>query len=158
MITTKTNPLAAIVLFLVPGLFLPAMAVAQAGGNEGKAKSQVVVLECYYRSKWGYSDEFFRLYKKNHLPVMRKLQEEGRVLKIEVTKPRFHTTEEGRWDYRVTLTYRDAAAAHDPEHEEDIKRKLYPDQDLLHKEEARRFEVLAAHWDVIVDPVNPDTK
>jgi hypothetical protein len=121
-------------------------------------KSPVVVVECYYRAKWGHADEFFRLYKKNHLPVMRKLQEEGRILKIDVTKPRYHATEDGRWDYRVTLTFRDAAAAHDPEYEDAIKRKLFPEQDVYRREESRRFEVLDSHWDVVVDAVDPDAK
>ena len=76
----------------------------------------------------------------------------------EPAKPRYHATEDGRWDYRVTLTFRDAAAAHDPQYEDEVKRKLYPDQDLLGKEESRRFEVLDSHWDVIVDPVDPDAK
>ncbi len=126
--------------------------------TEGRAnvdeKAKPFVLECYYKAKWGQADEFLKLYKKNHLPVMEALRDEGRVLKIEVVKARYHGTEEGRWDYRVTLVFRDALVAHDPEHEEAIKRRLYVDQETFRKEEARRFEVLAGHWDVIVDPVD----
>jgi hypothetical protein len=130
----------------------------QGTGKGADAKASVMVVECYYRTKWGYADEFLRLYRKNHLPVMRKLQEDGRILKIDITKPRYHATEDGRWDYRVTLTFRDAAAAHDPQYEDAIKRKLYSDQDLLRKEESRRFEILDSHWDVIVDPIDLDAK
>jgi hypothetical protein len=158
MITTNAYLLGGTILALVLSLSVHSASAGQGTGKVVKVKSPVVVVECYYRAKWGYADEFFRLYKKNHLPVMRKLQEEGRILKIEIAKPRYHATEDGRWDYRVALTFRDAAAAHDPGYEDAIRRKLYPDQDVLQKEESRRFEILASHWDVVVDPVDPDAK
>jgi L-lysine 2,3-aminomutase len=116
------------------------------------------VVESYYQARWGYADEFLRLYKKNHLPILKKLQEEGRILRIDAAKPRYHATEDSRWDYRVTLTFRDAVAAHDPAHEEAVKRQLYPDQDALRKEEQRRFEILNSHWDVVIDGVDLDAK
>jgi hypothetical protein len=158
MITTKAFFLGGTILALVLGLTVHSTSAGHGPGKGVEVKSPAVVIESYYRAKWGYTDEFFRLYKKNHLPVLRKLQEEGRILKIEITKPRYHATEEGRWDYRVTLTFRDAAAAHDPGYEDAIRRKLYSDQDVLRKEESRRFEVLASHWDVVVDAVDPDAK
>jgi hypothetical protein len=126
--------------------------------SQGDAKPVPLVVEGYYRVKWGYTDEFLALYKKNHLPVLKKLQEEGRLLRIEAEKPRYHAGEETRWDYRVRLTFRDAAAAHNPDHEDAIKKTLYPDGSTLRKEEARRFEILDAHWDVIVDPMVLDAK
>ena len=116
------------------------------------------VVEGYYRVKWGHSEEFLALYRKNHLPVLRKLQEEGRILRIEAEKPRYHAAEDSRWDYRVRLVFRDAEAAHDEAHEEATRKALYPDQDGLRREEARRFAILDAHWDVVVDPVNLDAK
>jgi predicted restriction endonuclease len=128
----------------------------QSPEKAGDAKSPVVVVESYYKAKWGQADEFLRLYKKNHLPVLKKLKEEGRILRIEAVKPRYHATEDGRWDYRVTRTFRDAAAAHDPAREEAVKQQLYPDQDTLRKEEQRRFEVLDSHWDIVVDSVDLD--
>jgi hypothetical protein len=121
-------------------------------------QSHEFVVESYYRAKWGQSDEFLCLYKKNHLPILNKLKEEGRIIRIEAVKPRYHATEDGRWDYRVVLTFRDAAAAHDPGREEAIKRELYTDQEALQKEEHRRFEILDSHWDVVVDGVNLNTK
>ncbi len=130
----------------------------QSPEKAGDAKAPVVVVESYYKAKWGQADEFLRLYKKNHLPFLRKLQEDGRILKIEVVKPRYHATEDGRWDYRVTLTFRDATAAHDPAYEETLRRKLFSDQDSFRKEESRRFEILDSHWDVVVDTVDPDAK
>jgi hypothetical protein len=129
-------------------------ASGQGPENAAKAKAGEFVVESYYKAKWGQADEFLRLYKKNHLPVLKKLKEEGRILRIEAVKPRYHATEDSRWDYRVTLTFRDSAVAHDPAREEAVKQQLYPDQDALRKEEQRRFEILDSHWDVVVDTVD----
>jgi hypothetical protein len=129
-------------------------ASGQGPEHSSKAKAGEFVVESYYKAKWGQADEFLRLYKKNHLPVLNKLKEEGRIPRIEAVKPRYHATEDGRWDYRVTLTFRDATAAHDPAHEEAVKKQLYPDQDALRKEERRRFEILDSHWDIVVDSVD----
>jgi hypothetical protein len=53
----------------------------------------------------------------------------------------------------VTVVFRDAAAAFDAAAEEDLKRRLFPDQEAFRREEQRRFESLLAHWDVPVQDV-----
>jgi hypothetical protein len=111
-------------------------------------------VECYYRARWGYADEFIRLFRKNHLPVLRSLIEKGRIVKVTAVRPRYHGTEDGRWDYRVTIVFKDAVVAHDPSVEEAIKKQLFPDQETFKKEESRRFEILSAHWDLPVEDVN----
>jgi hypothetical protein len=150
--------LAALVLTLSLGLWGRPSASGQGLASSGEGKAREFVVESYYQARWGYAEEFLRLYKKNHLPILKKLQEEGRILRIDAAKPRYHATEDSRWDYRVTLTFRDAVSAHDPAHEEAVKRQLYPDQDALRKEEQRRFEILGSHWDVVVDGVDLDAK
>ena len=98
------------------------------------------------------ADEFIRLFRKNHLPVLKKEIENGRILQVTAVKPRYHATEDGRWDYRVTIVFKDVAAAHDNAGEEANKKELFPDQETFKCEEQRRFEILVAHWDVpIVD-------
>jgi hypothetical protein len=110
------------------------------------------IVEYYYKAAWGYADEFIRLYKKNHYPVLKKQMEMGRILKITLVKPRFHTTEESRWDYRVTIEWKNIQVTDDGFSEENLSRQLYPDYEAFKKEEQRRFEILAGHWDVpIVD-------
>jgi hypothetical protein len=149
--------LAALALTLALGFWGRPSASGQGlAGSDDKAREFVV--ESYYQAKWGYAEEFLRLYKKNHLPILKKLRDEGRILRIDAAKPRYHATEDSRWDYRVTLTFRDSAAAHDPAREEAVKKELYPDQDALRKEEQRRFEILNSHWDVVVDVVDLDGK
>jgi hypothetical protein len=51
----------------------------------------------------------------------------------------------------VSITFRDWAAME--EHSDaEIAARLYPDQATFKREEARRFELLEAHWDVPLDP------
>src|SRR5258708_17155905 len=76
-------------------------AAARQGGMAAEGKDQPYVIEYYYKTKWGHAEEFLTLFKKNHYPVLKK--EMGRMLKVSMTVPRYHTTEDGRWDYRVTI-------------------------------------------------------
>ncbi|MGH9937997.1 MAG: hypothetical protein ACREAM_17255 [Blastocatellia bacterium] len=143
---SRTIPM--ITLSLVIGFAALPRAVAQA-----KLQDQPYVVEYYYKAKWGYADEFIQLFKKNHLPVLKKQTETGRILSVKIEKPRYHSTEDGRWDYRVTIAFKSAAAFHDPNAsgaEEAIVKQLYPNQATFKTEEQRRFEILIAHWDVPV--------
>jgi hypothetical protein len=65
-------------------------------------------------------------------------------------RPRLHGTEDGRWDLRVTITWKDAATANDDFDPARITAELYPDKAAFEREEQRRFELLAAHWDLPV--------
>src|SRR5439155_2893061 len=103
--------------------------------------------------RWGYADEFIRLFKKNHYPVLKRQMELGHIQTITAEAPRFHGTEDGRWDYRVTLVWKNAAAPHEPFPEAELKR-LFPDQETFRREEQHRFEILAAHWDLPVVTVD----
>jgi hypothetical protein len=106
------------------------------------------VVEYYYKVRWGHADEFIRLFRKNHYPVLKKEQELGRILSISAVSPKYHGTEDGRWDYRVTITWKDAATAHDSFDSQALLKQLYPDEETFRREEQRRFEILEAHWDV----------
>jgi hypothetical protein len=35
----------------------------------------------------------------------------GRILSVKIESPAFHTTEDGRWDYRVTIRYKNSTVA-----------------------------------------------
>lgn len=116
--------------------------------QQARAQDQSFVVEYYYKARWGHADEFLALFKKNHLPVLQKQVEAGRMLGVRIERPRYHATEDGRWDFRVTITFKSVAAAHEPSGEEAIIKQLYPDQATFKREEQRRFEILEAHWDV----------
>lgn len=116
--------------------------------------NQPYVIEYYYKAKWGYADEFLALFKKNHYPVLKKEMELGRILKVSMSAPRFHATEDGRWDYRVTIVFKNAATANDNFDSAPLIKQLYPDQETYKREEQRRFEILDAHWDLPIKDVD----
>jgi hypothetical protein len=128
------------------------------GGSTVETKEDPYVVEYYYKTKWGHAEEFLTLFKKNHYPVLRKEMELGRILRVSMTAPRLHSTEDGRWDYRVTIVFKSAAIANDNFDSEGLLRQLYPDQDSYKKEEQRRFEILDAHWDVPIKDVVLDKR
>ena len=134
-------------------LSLVCLSLASAAGAQTpkpKAEDEPFVADYYYKSKWGYADEFIALFKKNHFPVLKKQMETGRILSVTCAKPRYHATEDGRWDYRVTIVFKNATVANDSSGEEAIIKRLFPDQEVYKREEQRRFEILLAHWDVPV--------
>ena len=161
---------------LLFGLMIIAMAAALAGGRAPIARAALpvataqttttaqaeaekpFVVEYYYKAKWGYADEFIALFKKNHYPVLRKQMEMGRILEVHGTQPRYHTTEDGRWDYRITIVFKNAAVANDNFDASGIIKQLYPDQDTYKKEEQRRFAILDAHWDLPIKDVDLNAK
>ncbi|HEX9105607.1 MAG TPA: hypothetical protein VF832_00225 [Longimicrobiales bacterium] len=106
------------------------------------------VVEYYYKVRWGHQEEFLRLFRKNHLPVLLREQETGKIADFSAVAPRYHATEDGRWDYRVTISFRDAVAAMSGPLPEAELRKLFPDKETFEREEQRRFEILDAHWDL----------
>ncbi len=117
------------------------------------AADETFVVEYYYKTKWGHADEFLQLFRKNHLPVLQEQVKSGRITRLKMDKPRYHATEDGRWDFRVTIVFKNAATAFSPSPEEEIIKRLYPDQATFKKEEQRRFAILEAHWDVPLSTV-----
>lgn len=111
-------------------------------------------IENYYKVKWGYADEFISLWKKNHYPLLKKALEKGDIISIVATRPRLHDPEETRWDFRVTITFKNAALAYDEDLLTPYKKGLYPDEEKLKKDEQHRFELLISHWDVEVKKEN----
>lgn len=115
------------------------------------ASSQPYAVEYYYKAKWGHQAEFLSLFRKNHLPILLEDRKKGRIVALTMTTPRYHATEDGRWDFRVTITFKDLASAYgDGATSQAEIKAMYPDQAAFEREEARRFEILDAHWDVPV--------
>jgi hypothetical protein len=128
---------------------------AQGAPPQGGA-GQPYTVEYYYKVQWGHQQEFLDLFLKNHWPLLKKIESTGRILSLKTESPAYHTTEDGRWDYRVTIVYKDSTAATtaNPDEETYIK-QLWPDQASYQKEEQRRFEILVAHWDLPVTDITP---
>ena len=137
-------------------LFTCLLILATVEGAFTQGNPETFIIENYYKVKWGFAEEFIALYKKNHYPLLKKAVEKGDLISITIEKPRQHASEESRWDFRVTLVFKNMQTAFDPNLTEPYKKALYPDGEKLKKEETRRFEILLAHWDVEVEPVNPE--
>src|ERR1700757_1579582 len=129
--------------------------LAQGAPPQGGA-NQPYTLEYYYKVQWGHQQEFLQLFLKNHYPLLKKIVESGRMLSVKIETPANHMTEDARWDYRVTIRFKNSALATtaNPDEERVIK-ELWPDQSTYKREEQRRFEILLAHWDLPVSDVAP---
>jgi len=138
--------------------WLSAPLVAQGAPPQGGA-NQPYTIEYYYKCQWGHQQEFLALFLKNHYPLLQKIQATGRILSIKIESPAYHTTEDGRWDYRVTIRYKNSTVATtaNPD-EEAFTKELWPDQATYQKEEQRRFEILLGHWDLPVTDITPPKK
>jgi hypothetical protein len=129
--------------------------LAQGAPPQGGA-DQPYTVEYYYKVQWGHQQEFLDLFLKNHYPLLKRIVATGRMLSVKIDAPAYHTTEDGRWDYRVTIRYKNStlATTSNPDEEALIK-ELWPDQEKYKREEQRRFEILAGHWDLPVTEITP---
>jgi hypothetical protein len=126
------------------------------GAPPQSGANQPYTMEYYYKTQWGRQREFLQLFLKNHYPLLQKQVETGRIVSVKIETPANHMTEEARWDYRVTLTFRNSTLATTANPDEAAQiRQLWPDQQTFTREEQRRFEILLAHWDLPVTNITP---
>jgi hypothetical protein len=143
-------------------LFAVSLAIAAArpliaqGAPPQSGADQPYTIEYYYKVQWGHQQEFLNLFLKNHYPLLQKIVSTGRMLSVKIEAPAYHTTEDGRWDYRVTIRFKNSALATTANPDEDaFIRQLWPDQETYKREEQRRFEILVSHWDLPVTDITP---
>src|SRR5271163_166315 len=130
------------VLVVVFAASTAAPLLAQGAPPQGGA-DQPYTIEYYYKVQWGHQQEFLQLFLKNHYPLLQKIVESGRMLSVKIETPAYHTTEDSRWDYRVTIRFKNStmATTSNPD-EERLIHQLWPDQERYKREEQRRFEIL----------------
>lgn len=146
--------------FLIAGATLPVLEHglrAQAPAVQSGGRTERTALY-FYRVKWGHQDEFVDLFQKNHYPVLKAQIKTGRITEVRTYVPTYHGDGRADWTFAVAITFRDLAAMTGPSGEDEIIRRLYPDQATFRKEEQRRFELLDAHWDVPLNELDLDTR
>jgi hypothetical protein len=150
---TKTSAMRLLAIFLLSAVASPLLGQ---GAPPQNAADQPYVMEYYYKVQWGHQQEFLQLFLKNHYPVLQKIVQTGRMLSVKIETPANHMTEDARWDYRVTIKFKNSTAATtaNPD-EESLLKQLWPDQATYKREEQRRFEILQAHWDLPVTDITP---
>src|SRR5207249_1234216 len=136
-----------------------ASALLAQGAPPQTAPNQPYTMEYYYKVRWGHQQEFLQLFLKNHYPLLKRDVERGRAISVKIETPANHMTEDARWDYRVTIKFKNSAVATsaNPD-EESLLKELWPDQENYKREEQRRFEILLAHWDLPVTDITPSPK
>jgi len=130
--------------------------LAQVGYTQSSQVTGSFTVENYYKVKWGFAEEFISLWTKNHYPLLKKAREKGDIISVTAEKPRLHSGEDTRWDFKVTIVFKTTALAFDPDLTTPYKKGLYPDLDRLAKDEQHRFELLIAHWDVMTEVIKLD--
>jgi len=129
--------------------------LAQGAPPQG-APDQPYTMEYYYKVQWGHQQEFLELFLKNHYPLLQKVVETGRMIAVKIEEPANHMTEDARWDYRVTIRFKNSTMATTANPDEDrLIKQLWPDQQTYQREEQRRFEILLAHWDLPMTDITP---
>ena len=119
----------------------------------GQDKSSYFTIENYYKVKWGFADEFINLWKVNHYPLLKKAIDKGDIISVEAEKPKLHSGEDTRFDFKVTIVFKNEKLAFDPNLTKQYEKQLYPDLEKLKKDEQHRFELLIAHWDVMIEKI-----
>jgi flagellar basal body L-ring protein FlgH len=128
-------------------VFLSVSYEANAQQNVAKSKDYFTI-ESYYKVKWGHAAEFINLWKQNHYPLLKKALEKGDIISITASEPKFHSGEETRWDFRVSVVFKSVNLAFEEDLLDVYKKQLFPDSEALDKSEQYRFELLLAHWDI----------
>jgi len=116
-------------------------------------KKDYFIIENYYKVKWGFADEFIDLWKVNHYPLLKKAIDKGDIISVEAEKPKLHSGEDTRFDFKVTIVFKNEKLAFDPNLTKQYEKQLYPDLEKLKKDEQHRFELLIAHWDVMIEKI-----
>jgi hypothetical protein len=113
--------------------------------------------EWVYRVRYGFKDEWWRIFRKYQIGILERQKQLGYVKDFQVWAPGLHTSEESRWDYRIIIV----RAAHDAppgQSESEVAKVLFPDQDTFRREENRRWELTTNHWDLPIHLVDIDAE
>ena len=109
-------------------------------------------VEWVYRIKYGYQDEWWRIFQKYQIATLDEEKRRGYVIGYSVLKPGLHTSEDARWDYRIVITYNGYEGS---THEGEVEKALFPDAAAHAKDEDRRWELTANHWDLPIHEIDP---
>jgi hypothetical protein len=136
--------------------FTPSATTAQQAVNSMTtfpAKTETV--EWVYRIRYGFHDEWFRIFQKYQIAILERQKQLGYVKDYTIWAPGLHASEDSRWDFRIVIT----RASHDAptgQSESDVAKQLFPDQEAFHRDENRRWELTKNHWDLPIHQVNPN--
>src|ERR1044071_7149697 len=134
-------------------VFMVVLLLTAAIAIKAQTNKDYFTIENYYKVKWVYADEFINLWKTNHYPLLKKAIDKGDIISVEAEKPKLHSGEDTRFDFKVTIVFKTEKLAFDPNLTKQYEAQLYPDAEKLKKDEQHRFELLIAHWDVMIEKI-----
>lgn len=150
--SSRISRIALVALLLAGVIGSIPRAYAQTAATAAQPKPYLV--EWVYRVKYGYQDEWWKLFLKYQIATLDKEKEVGYISTYEVVRPGLHTSEDARWDYRIVIAYKNQASA---AHGGEVEKSLFPDAELRKREENRRWELTTNHWDLPIHEVDPHT-
>lgn len=120
--------------------------VPAAQAADTAAADKPLVVEHTYWVKPGRALQFVTLYKRSELPKLDAWVDEGTLRGYRISQPQFSSGND-QWDYRVTLVWRDAAAAIDAARRETERHKANANDRF---EDQLMLELVVDHNEVIV--------
>jgi len=151
-----TRLAATTILFTLSALAAaPTLAFSQQPATASVPAPKPFIEEWVYRTKYGYKDEWWAIFKKYQIAILERQKQLGYVKDFTVYAPSLHTSEDSRWDYRVIIV-RASADAPPGQSEAEVAKQLFPDQVTFKREENRRWELTTNHWDLPIHVVDLD--
>jgi hypothetical protein len=142
-------------IFAAAFVGLSTSAMAQQANAISTPVAKPVIVEWVYRTKYGYKDEWFRIFKKYQIAILERQKQLGYVKEYTVYAPSLHTSEDSRWDYRIIIV-RASQDAPPGQSEGEVAKQLFPDQATFTRDENRRWELTTNHWDLPIHVVKTD--
>ena len=137
-----------------PGPSKPQSASAAEARSGGPGvSSKPFVVEYYYTAKWGHAEEFITLFDKNHLPVLLKQVELGRICRLRRTR---RATTPPRMAAGITGSPSSLPAPAPPSTasmKRAWRRSCFPTRKPSAARSSAAFEILQAHWDLPIKSV-----
>jgi hypothetical protein len=133
----------------------PTPAFSQQAATASVPVPKPVTEEWVYRTKYGYKDEWWAIFKKYQIAILERQKQLGYVKDFTVYAPSLHTGEDSRWDYRVIIVHASSSAP-PGQSEDEVAKQLFTDQITFKREENRRWELTTNHWDLPIHVVNLD--
>jgi fatty acid desaturase len=140
------------VFALVLSAMLLAASPAPAKAQSRPSAEPPYQVEWVYRIKYGYQEEWWRIFQKYQIAILDREQQLGYVTRYSVVRPGLHTSEDSRWDYRIVISYPNQPAS---THEGEVERQVFADRAALEHDEQRRWELTLNHWDLPIHEIDP---
>jgi hypothetical protein len=148
--TTRLLP-KSVAVALALALALPAAVPSAVFAQAPRPDAKGYEVEWVYRVRYGFIDEWWDIFRKYEVPILDRAKQLGYIIDYRIYHPQLHTDEAARWDYRVEITWRDFDSS---KREEEIAQTLFKDPETRKRDERRRWELTANHWDLPIYQVD----